>query len=152
MYEHVKTGCKHFPPSEQPLQFQSGFYLNKPRIDAQISWLINDKEISTCFGRFSVHHQQFFFFTVHTAKLYTIQVCWQLASRIRTQLRPDIYIYIYIYIYIWPPLWSSGLSFWLQIQRSRVRFPALPDFLSGSGSGTGYTQPREVNWGATWIK
>jgi len=31
MYEHVKTGCKHIPPSEQPLQFQSGYYLNKPR-------------------------------------------------------------------------------------------------------------------------
>ena len=45
----------------------------------------------------------------------------------------------------WPPLWSSGQSFWLQIQRSRVRFPALPDFLSSSGSGTGSTQPREVN-------
>ena len=44
-----------------------------------------------------------------------------------------------------PPLWSSGQCFWLQIQRSRVRFPALPDFLSGSGSGTGFTQPREVN-------
>ena len=44
-----------------------------------------------------------------------------------------------------PPLWSSGQGFWLQIQRSRVRFPALPDFLSGSGSGTGCTQPREVN-------
>ena len=43
------------------------------------------------------------------------------------------------------PLWSSGQSFWLQIQRSRVRFPALPDFLSSSGSGTGSTQPREVN-------
>ena len=43
-----------------------------------------------------------------------------------------------------PPLWSSGQSFWLQIQRSRVRFPALPDFLSSSGSGTGSTQPREV--------
>ena len=42
-----------------------------------------------------------------------------------------------------PPLWSSGQSFWLQIQGSRVRFPAPPDFLSGSGSGTGYTQPRE---------
>ena len=43
------------------------------------------------------------------------------------------------------PLRSSGQSFWLQIQRSRVRFPALPDFLSSSGSGTGSTQPREVN-------
>jgi len=44
-----------------------------------------------------------------------------------------------------PPLWSNGQSFWLQIQRSRVRFPALPDFLSSSGSGTGSTQPREIN-------
>ena len=47
-----------------------------------------------------------------------------------------------------PPLWSSGQSFWLQIQKSRVRSPALPDFLSSSGSGTGSTQPRgprEVN-------
>jgi hypothetical protein len=44
-----------------------------------------------------------------------------------------------------PPLWSSGQSFWLQIQTSQVRFPALPDFLSSSGSGTGSTQPREVN-------
>ena len=44
-----------------------------------------------------------------------------------------------------PPLWSSGQSFWLQIQRSRVRSPALPDFLSSSGSGTESTQPREVN-------
>jgi hypothetical protein len=40
-----------------------------------------------------------------------------------------------------PPLWSSGQSSWLQTQRSRVRFPVLPDFLSSSGSGTGSTQP-----------
>jgi hypothetical protein len=44
-----------------------------------------------------------------------------------------------------PPLWSSGQSSWLQIQRSRVRLPALPDFLRSSGSGTGPTQPRKDN-------
>ena len=32
MYEHVKNGCKHILPNEQPLQFQSGYFLNKPRI------------------------------------------------------------------------------------------------------------------------
>jgi hypothetical protein len=41
------------------------------------------------------------------------------------------------------PLWSSGQSSWQLTQRSRVRFPALPDFLSSSGSGTGFTQLRE---------
>jgi hypothetical protein len=49
-----------------------------------------------------------------------------------------------------PSPWSSGQSSLLQIQRSRVRFPALPDFLRSSGSGTESTQPREYNWGATW--
>jgi hypothetical protein len=52
-------------------------------------------------------------------------------------------------------LFGLVVSFWLQTQSSRVRFPALPDFLSSSGSATGSTQPsepREVNWGATWIK
>jgi hypothetical protein len=38
---------------------------------------------------------------------------------------------------------TSGQTSWLQAQRSRVRFPALPDFLSSSGFGTGSTQPRE---------
>ena len=37
-----------------------------------------------------------------------------------------------IYDKLWrlngPPLWSSVQGIWLQIQRSRVRFPALPDF------------------------
>jgi hypothetical protein len=31
------------------------------------------------------------------------------------------------------------------LQRFRVQFPALPDFLRNSGSGTGSTQPREDN-------
>jgi hypothetical protein len=35
----------------------------------------------------------------------------------------------------------SGQSSWLLTQRSRVRFPVLPDFLSSSGSGTESTQP-----------
>jgi hypothetical protein len=43
------------------------------------------------------------------------------------------------------PLWSSGQSFWLQIQRSWVRFPALPDFLRRRGSETEPAQPREDN-------
>jgi hypothetical protein len=34
---------------------------------------------------------------------------------------------------------------WLRKQRSRVRFPALADFLRSSGSGTGSTQLREDN-------
>jgi hypothetical protein len=43
------------------------------------------------------------------------------------------------------PLWSSAQSSWLQIQRSWVRSPALPDFLRSSGSVSGSTQPRENN-------
>jgi hypothetical protein len=50
-----------------------------------------------------------------------------------------------IIIQLSPPLSSSGQSFWLLIQRSRVRFPTLSDFLRNRGSGTGYTQPREDN-------
>jgi hypothetical protein len=38
-------------------------------------------------------------------------------------------IRIRIIIIIIPPLWSSGKSSRLQIQSSRVRFPALPDFV-----------------------
>jgi hypothetical protein len=51
-----------------------------------------------------------------------------------------------------PPLWSSDQSSRLQIQRSRVRFPALPDFPGSSGSGTGSIQPRKDNWGGTWME
>jgi hypothetical protein len=45
------------------------------------------------------------------------------------------------FVNLWPPLWSSGQSSWRLLLRFRVRFPALPDFLTSSGSGTGSTQP-----------
>jgi hypothetical protein len=50
-----------------------------------------------------------------------------------------------------PPLWASGQEFLATEPEVRVRFPALPGFLS-SGSGTGSTQPRKYKSGATWPK
>ena len=50
-------------------------------------------------------------------------------------------------VYMWPPLWPSGQSFWLQIQRSRVRFPALPDFLSSRGVWNGVHSASWASWG-----
>jgi hypothetical protein len=53
----------------------------------------------------------------------------------------------------WRPLWSrGGLEFLATDPEFRVRFPALPDFLRSSGSGTGSTQHREYYWGAAWKK
>jgi hypothetical protein len=46
-------------------------------------------------------------------------------------------------------LWSEFPATDLEV---RVRFPAIPDFPSSSGSGTGSNQPREYNSGATWKK
>jgi hypothetical protein len=43
----------------------------------------------------------------------------------------------YLYLHLLP-------CSWLQIQKSRVRFPALPDFLRSSVSGMGSTQPRRI--------
>jgi hypothetical protein len=39
---------------------------------------------------------------------------------------------LHVYFLERPPLYSSGQSSWLQIQSSRVRFPALPDFSESS--------------------
>jgi hypothetical protein len=36
-----------------------------------------------------------------------------------------------------------ALTGWTLTAGSWVRFPALPDFMSGNGSGTSSTQPRE---------
>jgi hypothetical protein len=51
---------------------------------------------------------------------------------------------------------TTSVVKWSEFQATnpevRVRFPALSDFLRSSGSGTGSTQPREYNSGATWKK
>jgi hypothetical protein len=48
---------------------------------------------------------------------------------------------------------TASVVYWSEFQATdpevRVRFPELPDFLRSSGFGTGSTQPREYNWGAT---
>ena len=46
-------------------------------------WLVDLFENLHVSDSSSVHHQEFF--TVHTAMVYVINVCWQLASRIRMQ-------------------------------------------------------------------
>ena len=48
-------------------------------------WNVFWKENLCVLDSSSVHHYEFF--TVHTAMVYVIQVCWQLASRIRMELR-----------------------------------------------------------------
>ena len=60
----------------------------------------------------SVHHQEFF--TVHTVMASVIQVCWQLASRIRTEFLPD------------PAPKLSVLQVCCQLA-SRIRTEFLPD-------------------------
>jgi hypothetical protein len=50
-------------------------------------------------------------------------------------------------------LLTASVIYWSEFLATdpefRVRFPALPDFLRSSGSGTGSTHPREDNLGAT---
>jgi hypothetical protein len=62
------------------------------------------------------------------------------------------YYNYWCYYPVWPPLWTNGQSSRLPIQKSRVKFPMIPDFLTRSGSETGSTRPREDNWEATWKK
>jgi hypothetical protein len=54
--------------------------------------------------------------------------------------------------YVAVTLWSSGQNSPATDPDVRVRFLVLPDYLRSSGSGTGSSQPREYNWGATWKK
>jgi hypothetical protein len=54
-------------------------------------------------------------------------------------------VYYFVAFVFRMSLWSSGKSSWLQIERSRVLFPALPDLLRNSGSRTASTHTRDDN-------
>jgi len=59
-------------------------FLQKTQLDSltsQIYFWNKTLHVSDCS---TVHHQEFF--TVNTAMVYVIQVCWQLANRIRTDV------------------------------------------------------------------
>jgi hypothetical protein len=58
-------------------------FLQQNQPDALISQIYSWNETLRVLDSFSVHHQEFF--TVHTAMVYVIQVCWQPESRIRIE-------------------------------------------------------------------
>ena len=58
---------------------------NKNQLDVIIPQIYYWNEILHVSDSSSVHHQEFFI--VNTAVVYVIQVCWQIASRIRMELR-----------------------------------------------------------------
>jgi len=57
-------------------------------LDALISQIYSWNKNLHVSDRFSVHHQESS--TVHTAMVYVIQFCWQLASRIRMELSSNL--------------------------------------------------------------
>ena len=51
------------------------------------------------------------------------------------------------FCFSWPPVWSSGQGIWLQIQRSRVWFPVLPDFPEWQWVWNGVHSASWASWG-----
>jgi hypothetical protein len=83
-------------------------------------------------------------------KVSAIRVCSYIAGG---EQRDTQCYHVFLNVSSWPSVWSGGQSSWLQIRRSRVRFPGTTRRKKkSSGSETGSTKPREYNWGATWKK
>ena len=71
-------------------QWYMSYRFADSQLDALISQIYSWNETLHVSDSSSVHHQEFF--TVHTAMVYVIQVCRQLASRIRMELESYILI------------------------------------------------------------
>jgi len=78
----LKSGSVNFLEPSGPVQVCNGIALPFCTLDALISHIYSWNKTLHVSDSSPVHHQEFF--TVHTAMVYVIQVCWQLASRIRT--------------------------------------------------------------------
>jgi hypothetical protein len=68
------------------------------------------------------------------------------ASQLNTfsDVLPDIPLFVWVHLRMAASVVYSS-EFLATDPEVRVRFPALPDFLRSSGSGTGSTQPREYS-------
>jgi hypothetical protein len=117
---------------------------------------------TTCFGPTDCHHQvyrlqrkylpRFHAATVGTATHSTTEKKTQHTNKIYTRPRTRTYNKNSHSKIVSEDIIGLNIccglvvkSFRLQIQRSLVRFPALPDFRRNRGSGTGPSQPREDN-------
>jgi hypothetical protein len=103
-------------------------------------WRHNNKLIRICFQHTCRSH-------ISAGALRTIQLHLHDEPRALKWYLP--FRFWTLKCFTWPSLRSEFLATDPEV---RVRFPALPDFLRSSGSGTGSTQPREYNWGAVWKK
>jgi hypothetical protein len=111
---------------------------HKPQTLARLFLLTNSKLSSTSLRSFFLFQFQTLHVRVFPKLKFSFTIMWQTLSR---------------------EVFDNGTA--SVVKRSeflatdpdvRVRFPALPDFPRCSGSGTGCTQTREYNWGATWKK
>ena len=62
--------------------YRSNDWALVPASPASKGWILMNEWTLHASDSSSVHHR--YFFTVHAAMVYVLQVCWQLASRIRT--------------------------------------------------------------------